>query len=204
MFLPAALDLLLPAPLPLGVERSYSSAAAGRDVGLGPGWTHSFAWSIEVARRGFVVWKGDGTQLALPAAEPGEVLEGPAGITLHCQRDVLVLAGGRLTRRFVRSSTNKHLWLLDSVSDTDGNTIQLRYVDGALSELVDCVGRVVRVARRGQRIHAFMAPQGDAGNYHAFQRYHYDDHGYLVAVTDAAGYSMRFGYETKPYAGGRR
>ena len=65
------LEVYLPGPLPFELYRRYRPTAAERDVGLGGGWIHSLAWSLEVMRRGVVVWTGDGRRIELPNPEIG-------------------------------------------------------------------------------------------------------------------------------------
>jgi hypothetical protein len=53
-------DLPLVGPLVFALKRGYSSFANERDIGLGFGWSHSLAWSIEVHaalnQHGDLVW----------------------------------------------------------------------------------------------------------------------------------------------------
>ncbi|WP_437600542.1 RHS repeat-associated core domain-containing protein [Sorangium sp. So ce590] len=51
VFTVPAIDISFPGPLPLVIERTYSSSARDRDVGLGFGWAYSLAWQL-VLRRG--------------------------------------------------------------------------------------------------------------------------------------------------------
>ncbi|WP_438003444.1 DUF6531 domain-containing protein [Sorangium sp. So ce321] len=76
-------DLALGGPLPLVIQRSYSSQACDRDIGLGRGWSHSLGWEIEERRRSVLIHT--------PWGPPIKVLDVPAnGIALEC---------GRLSRR---------------------------------------------------------------------------------------------------------
>ncbi|WP_437649395.1 DUF6531 domain-containing protein [Sorangium sp. So ce362] len=66
----------LPGPLPLVWERSYSSAMADRDAGLGHGWGHSLGWELEVRSHRVRVWTGLGTAVDLPKPAEGEAVLG--------------------------------------------------------------------------------------------------------------------------------
>ena len=86
-----------------------------------------------------------------------------------------------------------HSYRLLSVEDKSGNRILLRYREGALAELVDCVGRVVDVVRRrdgkieGFRV-AHPASNSDKVTLAAFR---YDEHGDLSVAT-GVDRAMRF------------
>jgi hypothetical protein len=72
-------DLALPGPLPFVLARSYSSDRAMVDVGLGHGWSHSFAWSARIGRRAVEVTDAEGARLLLPVPGVGEALLGAGG-----------------------------------------------------------------------------------------------------------------------------
>src|SRR6185503_17235608 len=72
-------DLELPGPLPLEFRRMYSSKMAGRDVGLGYGWAHTFGWEIEIGRREITVWNEQGIAVHFPKITDSEEVVGPWG-----------------------------------------------------------------------------------------------------------------------------
>src|SRR5690606_14645001 len=198
VFTVPALDLLLPGPLPLAVERHYSSAIAERDVGLGPGWSHSFAWSIEETRRGLVVVRGSGARFRLPRLDRNEVVEGPRGCTCWRDGDDRLLQAGAIQRRFAPVTPGARHHRLIRISDQHGNTISLDYDGPRLVGITDSVGRRVRVAWSDGHIQAFLAPRAPEGPWHAFFRYEYDARGDLTGVVDALGHRTAFAYQNGP------
>jgi hypothetical protein len=48
-------DLYLPGTFALELRRSYASSLARVDVGMGYGWTHSLAWSLEERHREIII-----------------------------------------------------------------------------------------------------------------------------------------------------
>jgi RHS repeat-associated protein len=194
MYTTSVVDLELPGPLSLVVTRSYSTASLDHGVGLGPGWSHSFAWSVEETRTAIRVHE--------PAAAPTEtaklVAEGsvllPCG-RLHRTASGYVLETEGNTLYFGEHSGRCH-WLT-RITDANGNALQLVYREGKLDHLVDSVGRVVRVGRRSTgQISAFEVKNArDQGRWVAFRTYSYDRSGDLVAATDGEGFTMRYAYD---------
>ncbi|WP_155798230.1 RHS repeat-associated core domain-containing protein [Sorangium cellulosum] len=68
VFTTPVVDLELPGPMPLELARSYATSSRDRDVGLGHGWTHTFAWEVQLRRSGAVVWTEDGLDGGEPLA----------------------------------------------------------------------------------------------------------------------------------------
>lgn len=188
------IDVDLPGPLPLQLERSYSSHAVHRDVGLGWGWTHSYAWELVVRRRRIEVWDDEGTMLEWPALKQG------AAHTSH-GRTVRREPGGYVLtmdgHRFVFGAIFGNVHRLTAVEDSNGNTIRLDYrTDGRLTGLVDSVGRTVRVRHAADgRIAAFEVQNAKVlGRWFACGEYLYDDRGDLTTFRDAEGFTWRFAY----------
>ncbi len=73
-----AVDLSLPGPLPLIFARSYNAAVRTRDIGLGFGWSHSFAWEISVRRRDALVLTSHGSTARFEPFEKGFSRSRPA------------------------------------------------------------------------------------------------------------------------------
>ncbi len=197
VFTAPTIDLKLGGPMPLVIERAYSSAAATRDVGLGPGWSHSLAIEIELRLSGAVMWHEDGQVGHLGRMDVGGEL--PIGSALLQRNDedfVLRRDRAQLHFRELVVGSGRHLLVL--VRDNYGNDTQLEYDDaGNLTGATDCVGRRVRVARneRGQ-IEAFEALNAPAqGRWVRFVQYQYDENGNLVATTDACGGITRYRYQ---------
>lgn len=189
-------DLALGGPLPLIVRRSYSTASVARDVGLGRGWSHSFAWEIEVRRRGFVLWTATGDRRKDRVPALGGVVRLDVGELVRLEHGYALVSKDGLTRTFAPwGEGGRHL--LVSVADRHANTITLQYDNGALSSFVDTVGRVVRVERGPTgHIAAFAAPIDESGTrYHRLRTYRFDDASHLIAAVNADGAETTFAYE---------
>lgn len=194
-------DVFLPGPLPFELERTYSSTARGRDVGLGYGWSHSFAWEVVEHRDHVIVWRSDGTFLRFPGPiGVGLSALGNAGWVLRRETWGYVLIDRLDTRWRIFSAevadTGGARFLLTAVQDRNENRIALTYEDGRLVELVDSAGRVVRVRLDQDRRIAEVSVKNAAqqGAWTSFARYGYDDRGDLVDVTDADGHTRRYAY----------
>lgn len=192
--------LQLPGPLPLELSRQYSSSAAHRDIGLGPGWSHTFAWRIEVGRRTCRVWTDEGIDVAFGRLDLGESELGPWGwvLTREARGYVLDVDDGSL-RIFGEAAPGGQEWLLSSVEDRSGNQVVLGYREGRLAEVRDSVGRRIRLAADAsghvRTIEVLNATS--QGRWVPFERYEYDGEHRLVAITDAEGYSWRYAYDER-------
>jgi hypothetical protein len=181
-----SIDLALPGTIPLHIERSYSSSQAEEDVGLGFGWIHSLAWTIEEARRSLRVIEPSANPTKAPRPDMGGAIQLPCGRLRReswgysLQRDGLVYALAE--RQGAR-------WLLSHITDRRGNAIVLHYEEGRLSSVTDSVGRLIRVRRHATgRIAAFEVKNAaDQGRWTSFRTYGYDDRGDLIAATDGSG-----------------
>jgi RHS repeat-associated protein len=189
-----AVDLRLEGPLPLVFERLYSSRAAGRDVGLGHGWVHSFAWEIEPRDEGLRLWTDDGIPLDLDDppldGRPGAVRW---GFTLQRAGRALELrSAGGLVRVFEEAPRTPGRHRLVAIADLSGNRIALHHEGARLAEIRDAAGRTVILrATDGGRIGSIeLAGAGDGPQ----AVYRYDDRGDLVSVTDAEGFAARYRY----------
>ncbi|MBL8718031.1 MAG: hypothetical protein JNL79_18775 [Myxococcales bacterium] len=199
----AATDLALPGPLPLRLERQYSSGAHERDVGLGAGWSHSFAWTLEEGRRDVTIWSDDGTAYTFEKPRIGESVLGEDGWRLGRVDWGYVLEADEdeLWRLFSSKKKDSHSYLMTAIEDQHGNRISLTYDDetGLLLEIVDSAGRLVRLAhgsdRHIARVEVRNAPLGGGGQWETFTRYAYDQTGNLVEVTDADGSTVAFTYD---------
>jgi YD repeat-containing protein len=197
VFTPTVVDVAFPGPLPLAFRRQYNSGCRKRDVGLGWGWCHSLAWSIEEHRDHLVVWdnKGNPTRFAIP--EPGQAVLGPEGKLLARTPEGYALEFAGLWRLFVTSDRERESHRLSAVVDDNGNRIELRYDGAGLRQIRDSVGRLVdvRCDERG-RILSLSAKNANArGQSVVFARFSYDDAGCLVAVADCEGHVTRFTYD---------
>lgn len=192
-------DVDLPGPLPLRFVRSYSTSAARRDVGLGFGWSHSFAWSIELGRLEGRLWTGAATAVLFDRIEPGATAIGPNGWILHrATTGFVVETNDGLVRQFCPGVDEDH-FVLTRVSDGYGNAIVMQY-DGQhrLVGVTDAVGRHVAVERAADgHIQKLVGKQLVPGKDHLFVQYTHDEHGDLVAAQQAARGPFHYSYDER-------
>lgn len=187
-------DLSLPGPIPLVVERSYCTSDAAENVGLGWGWTHSLAFRIEEMRRTVRVLQPGASPLWASRPTEGATTRLPCGML---RRD----AGGYVLSQdglfYVFAEHREGTYWLSRIVDRHGNAITLRHEDGQLTGAVDSAGREVRVRRRPDGlIDAFeVRNAASQGRWIRFRSYSYDDAGNLVAAIDPQGHAMRFEYD---------
>ena len=204
-----SIDAELPGPLPLKIERIYSSAFAKRDGVLGHGWSSSIDQSIWRERGKVVLQAEDGREIEFDTfdlphhrIEPGQRVENRIErLDLHCEEagvwrvvDHLGVnrvfapvgrADGRAMIQRIRSACGCHE--IRFGYDTNGNVAQIRDSGGRIVELrCDARGRIVELR--------LPAPLGEGYDVH--RRYAYDDAGDLAAVTDALGGHWRYAYVT--------
>lgn len=196
VFTVPAVDLALGGPLPFILRRSYSTTAIERDVGLGFGWCHSFAWEIQVRRRQLLVWTSAGGKGEFDLIAMGESVHWDIGLLRRQPWGFLLCSSEGLFRAFVELAGTGR-FLLSEVSDRNGNRITLQYDRGVLVSLTDCVGRVIIVRRDvAGRIYGFEAPLDPAASqHHSLRTYRYSAEGDLIAAVNADGAETRFGYE---------
>ena len=208
--LTGAVDAEFPGPLPLRVERAYSSAFASRDGPLGHGWSWSLDQAVWEERGRVVLLAEDGRELEFDTFElPGhragadDVLWHPMErLTLHRRgpdrweleahdgtvREFARVPGradGRAVVQRVRSRCGSH-------------EVTFRYDRrGRLEWVRDAGGRLVNVEHdeRG-RVVALKLPAARGGGVYVHRRYDYDAEGDLVRVSDARRATWRYEYVT--------
>lgn len=194
MYTVPVVDLALPGPLQFAIERSYSTASVDTDVGLGPGFSHSLAFSIEERRRTLRVNQPSAAPTRVGRPKMGESVRLTCGeLTRHPTG--YTLARGRVVRVFgLRQGRS---YLLTRIIDQNGNSIELVYERNVLQQVIDSAGRIIRVRRLSTgRIGAFEVQNlSDNGRWTAFRNYEYDSAGLLVAAYDAKGYAERYEYD---------
>ncbi|KYF80963.1 hypothetical protein BE17_04205 [Sorangium cellulosum] len=191
----ATVDLALPGTIPLVIKRSYSSALLDQDCGLGFGWTHSLAWHIEERRRGLRVLEPHAARTELPKGiAPGESARLPCGVLTRYPWGYTLAANG-LARVFAEQHGS--CWFLSQILDANDNRIELFYEAGRLVQILDSVGRIVRVRRlHDGHIAAFEVKNAAAqGRWEARRRYTVDARGDLVQAIDAEGHAHQFAYD---------
>jgi RHS repeat-associated protein len=193
-----ACDLYLPGPIPLELVRIHSSSAVDRDLGLGFGWSHTFSWRVEVHRRHLRLLTDDGRHVDFALLDVGASATSRAGWTLTREEDGYVLDTNRgLARRFAVADARGRTWLLTAVRDLHDNQITLTYTDGALVEILDSAGRIVRVQTTPQGRIASIAVRNAAsqGRWITFATYGYDREGDLVGARGPDGESWAYAYQ---------
>jgi RHS repeat-associated protein len=202
VFTDPVIDVFLPGPLPLVIERSYSSAARERDVGLGFGVSHSLAWEIEERRRTLIVWTGDGTSVELPRIPEGEAVLGPDGWLVHRLADSIAIDfidGIRYIFNPAKGAAPLRTLRLEAIENPQSARITLLYDGGVLRTIVDSAGREVSIRRASDgRIEQLEVRNAPAqGRWVVLASYRYDDSGRLIAAIDADGNESRYTYDDR-------
>jgi len=180
-------DLSIPGiGMPFSFERSYNSRD-DRNGPLGYNWTHNWNIHLDAATDKVVVRWGDGrTQSWAPDGAGGFITQlgtfdtlvddGSGGYTLklRSKREYRFDSAGRLV----------------SVSNRNGNRIQLAYEGGGLSQIIDSAGRTIIFSHDSNgRIMQITDPIGRT------TRFGYDANGDLVSATDTNGNITRYSYD---------
>lgn len=190
------LDFELPGPLKLTFQRAYSTTARKREVGIGYGWSHSLAWQIEVRRGALVVWNEQGVSVEFPQVDPGNSVLGPWGWVLRAETWGYALDTTE-GKWLLFSERQGDIYKLTAIEDRNRNRITLSYEDGVLVEIVDSVGRSLRVTSDTVgRISAIsVLNAASQGRWIALIRYVYDERGNLASATDPDQHSWRYSYD---------
>ncbi|AUX43636.1 uncharacterized protein SOCE26_050880 [Sorangium cellulosum] len=190
------LDFRLPGSFDLEFLRSFTNHRRTRDVGLGLGWNHSLAWSLDVGRRHTTVRAGDGRVVELPRLEVGqEAILGGWGIR-RTQRRYVVRPGNEFIHFFEPVAPGSSHHKLVGVAYRNRGIISLHHDhQGRLVEVIDTAKRAILFAwNAGGHIESIRVPQ-PSGPTITFARYEYDDRRRLVAAIDADGHATRYGYD---------
>lgn len=189
-------DLYLPGFFALEIIRSYSSARREVDLGLGFGWRHSLAWTLEERRRNLVVRTGDGRVMELPRLEAvGQEARVGAWTVYRGSGFYAVVPGNEFVHLFSPIEPGSSSYKLDHILYRNRGRISLHYERGHLVRAVDTAGRTVVFRRtREGRIQSIAVPD-PRGEAIVFARYEYDGEGNLIAATDADGHTTRFAYD---------
>ncbi|MBL8841097.1 MAG: RHS repeat protein [Planctomycetes bacterium] len=185
-------DLLLRGPLPLSFARRYSSRFVADGLTatrLGPGWRHSFDWSLADLGEAVEVTGADGRQLRFergPFDAAWELVKGsdlpfalidatPSGFVLRDPVAALLRtfdSSGRMTR----------------IADGKGNELALAYASGRLATVSDGLGRQLALSYDGS---SRLTQVSDGTRTVAFG---YDGSSRLASVTDAESGVTSYAY----------
>lgn len=194
MFTVPAEDLFLRGFINLRFSRRFSSEGLHRQVGFGPGWVHSLAWTLEETRRQVIVTS---SQFRVEFDKP----VGPGAATFngawHLQRvgdGYRVRPGTEFSHYFVPESSGSKLYRLARVSFRNHGAFDLIAKDGRLERILDSAGREILFAWNRDRIQSISVPAPN-GQTLTFARYSYDARGDLVAATDADGNRVEYAYD---------
>ncbi len=191
-------DLPLVGPLVFALKRGYSSFAHERDIGLGFGWSHSLAWSIELRRRSLVIAAPFREPVTCETPEPDAVLRIRGIGALRMDGGAIVLTDEEhgWIHLFEPAASDPMRHQLAAVLDRAKNRIALHHTSsGELAGLTDSAGRAVHVRRdAGGRIAGFELTTS-RGRGVCYRRYEHDDRGDLIAATDAEGRRVCFAYD---------
>ncbi len=176
-FTTQATDLAMPGRvLPFGFVRSYNSADTQVSP-LGPGWTHSFYWSLQAGTVA-EVRRGDGRR-DLYTKNPDGTYAPPPGVF-----DTLVKNGDST---FTLTLTNQTAYdfstagVLTKLREPAGNQITLTYTGSNLTGITDTTGRAVTLGYVANRLDSITDALGRKVTYG------YDSAGRLTTVTDKIG-----------------
>jgi RHS repeat-associated protein len=200
MYTLPAVDVDLRGPLPLQWVRQYRTSAVRREHGLGWGWSHSFTWSAEVGPGGITVFDSEGSPIAFPHVEDGEIAYGPFGRSLERRGNELVVASrDRVERVLGRVASGKYR--LMEVRDTSGNTTALEWNGDELASLTDCVGRRLERERAASVVvWRLVVTDGDGREHRRLAvAYEIDARGDLVKVVDAGGAAIDYRYDEEHF-----
>ncbi len=158
--------------------RWYNSADAASGP-LGPGWTHSYNWSIADFTSYVNLRRGDGSVDQYTANGGGSYLNPPGAFAT-------LLKNGNST--YTLTQTNQTQYEFDTsgrltrIHEPAGNQIVLAYTGALLAQITDSVGRVVTLSYDGSnRLTQLLDPIGRKVTYA------YDGSGRLGTVTDKLG-----------------
>ena len=194
-------DFTLPGPLPLVFRRIWMSSSTL--VGdLGHGWHHTLDMALLPRPDGrHALRLADGRFVVLDTPAPGATSHDAVERIQLCWQDGNLVAVDYAGARFAFGPLvgQPQIRRLVSISDANNNTITLvRDTRGGLTAICDSAGRELTVRRDGfGRILGIDAPHPDGDGLLTLVAFEYDRHGDLIASTDAAGASFRYGYERR-------
>jgi len=207
-------DIELPGPIPLKVERIYSSAFASRPGVLGHGWSLSLDQAVWRERGKVVLLGEDGREIEFDTfdfpkhrIEAGQKVYNPIErLTLHCEKGETwrVVDHEGIVREFapVPGRDDGRAMIQKIRSRCGYHEIGFHYgtqgaARGRLEWVRDSGGRFVHLRWDAQgRVTELHLPQPQGEGFYRHRRYEYDEAGDLVKVTDSLGHDWKFAYVT--------
>ena len=203
-------DAELPGPLPLKIERNYSSAFAGRNGLLGHGWSLSLDQAIWEERGQVVYLAEDGREIVFDTFDfpehrlrPGDEVWHPIDrLTLRCegQGKWRVTSHDGVRREFAPAAgrNDGRSQIQRMVSRCGFHEITFTYDKrGRLESVRDSAGRRIRIEQdEYNRIVALKLPHPHEDGWYVHRRYKYDSEGDLVRVVDSTDNKWSFEYVT--------
>lgn len=205
-------DIELPGPLPLKVERIYSSAFAARPGPLGHGWSFSLDQAIWRERGKVVLLAEDGREIEFDTfdfprhrIEAGERVYNPIErLTLCCDSNDAwrVIDHGGVIRQFspVPKRVDGRAMIRSTRSRCGEHEIGFHYgteghAAGQLEWVRDSGGRLLRLVHDADgRLRQLHLPKPRGEGFYQHRHYEYDDAGDLVNVGDSLGHTWSFAY----------
>ncbi|HEU4582121.1 MAG TPA: DUF6531 domain-containing protein, partial [Polyangiaceae bacterium] len=214
--LTSAVDFELPGPLPLRLERHYSSAWANRAGPLGPGWSHSLDQAVWAERGRLVYLDPEGREIEFDSFEfaehrlpdGAEIYEPISRLRLRAEgggryslttHDGVRREFGMLARRGGRQGERDGWSRLLRETSREGARLEYSYDEqGRLVEVSDGGGHSARFEHdaQGRMLTVSLPHPSVRQRWQPQLRYGYDAEGDLVSASDALGQSFSYGYET--------
>lgn len=202
-------DVDLPGPLPLKIERVYSSAFASREGPLGYGWNYSLNQGVWRECGQVVYLAEDGREIVFDAFDyPGHTTCQGQSLVSRIERLTLhddgagkfrIVDINRITRVFspVPGRADGRSMLVAIKSEGGHHRIVLEYDgNGRLHRVRDCGGRQLVIGHNGRGRVTSLSLDPGTGALHPVRRYDYDEHDDLVSVTDARDHRWSFEYQS--------
>lgn len=191
-------EFTLPGPLTLNWSRTYKSSNPD-NVGLGYGWSHTFAEHIEIAEDQLLFHSNEARiiNFALPSL----------GATARNLSDKLKVyrsgenqfelsstePGQKLTKQFQRPPTSGK-FLLTRIYDNFNNGFDFSYKKGLLTQVSSQHGDFWHFEYNQQKTLAGITKLDSAGNRKPLAEFLYDQHNDLIEAFDSNGNSERYEY----------
>lgn len=187
-------DLRLPGFIPLVLARTYRSG--DETAGLfGAAWHASIDITLEVAWDRLVFRGATGERVTFTPVQVGvQATHNETGLVLQHHPDAyVVFFSPRLQQVFPKRNASGGVLRIGRIEDRSGNALQFGYDGGRLVQIVDTLGRQVRLSYAGERVSAVhvVGPEGSV----PVRAFRYDGYGDLVAVQDATGREARYQYQ---------